>query len=452
MSAVAFLVVLITVGFVSHSYVQRNMTQELRDDIQTRWSLFAAEYQAADAGVATVVKLVESATSFTHLAERAIGLFDPAGTPIAGNISALPDGAGWQQGSLGLIAEKFYPPMTGPSADYIYLCGPLGGYTLVVGQRTDQLVRINRSIFRTLAITGVVVVLAMLCVGYFLSRNSLHKLERLEATLAQVSDGDMTARTVISSQNDQIDRIAARINVQLDTLSRLMMATRTTAAAVAHDLKSPLARAYMALGQALARVAAGQNPQAEIEDTQAELERMNGIFDVFLRLSRIEAGADGVRFAKVDLAPLLDDLAETYQMVAEDSGQTLVYQRPEGGRFTVTGDASMLQQMIVNLLQNAVTHGGTGCEIRVRLDNFADHVRLTVADTGPGIPEAARQAVFEPFHRLDPSRNRPGNGLGLALVRAIAERHNARVLLSDNAPGLRVVVEFPASGPTPHNV
>lgn len=234
------------------------------------------------------------------------------------------------------------------------------------------------------------------------------------------------------------------MNAHLETLSRLTVSTRATAAAVAHDLKSPLARAYMGLGRALARVEAGTDPRAEIEDTQAELERMSGIFDSFLRLSRIEAGADGAQFARVDLGALLEDLADTYQMVAEDNGQSLRYLRSDAGPFTIMGDAAMLQQMVVNLLQNAVTHGGAGSEIELRLERTDGHIRLTVADTGPGIPAAAREAVFEPFHRLDPNRSKPGSGLGLSLVRAIAERHGTKVALYDNAPGLRAEIVFPA--------
>jgi signal transduction histidine kinase len=108
----------------------------------------------------------------------------------------------------------------------------------------------------------------------------------------------------------------------------------------------------------------------------------------------------------------------------------------------VMGDATMLQQLLVNLLENAVTHGGDDNRIGLSIDHTADHIHLIVSDSGPGIPKLARDAVFEPFHRLDPSRSKPGSGLGLALVRAIAERHGARVTLSDNAPGLRVVVSF----------
>lgn len=440
MSAMAFLVVLITVGFVSHGYVQRSMTAELRDEVQSRWDLLAANYR--DGGRDHLADLIGTATLLTNQGERALGLFDVNGTSVVGNIASRPAASGWHQAPLVLTTENNHRQAMDRPADFLYRSEGLDGYTLVVGQRMDPISRIDRAMFRTLATTGFIVVLAMLGAGYFISRKSLRKLEQFETALAQVSDGDMTARMAISPENDQIDRIAGRMNAHLDTLSRLMISTRATAAAVAHDLKSPLARAYMALGRALARVEVGEDPRVEIEDTQAELERMNAIFDTFLRLARIEAGADGARLAEVDLGALLDDLADTYQMVAEDNGQSLVYLRPEGERFSMTGDATMLQQMIVNLLQNAVTHGNEGTRIRLTLDHMADRIRMTVADNGPGIPEAARDAVFEPFHRLDPSRHKPGSGLGLALVRAIAERHGANITLSDNSPGLRVIVEF----------
>ena len=187
----------------------------------------------------------------------------------------------------------------------------------------------------------------------------------------------------------------------------------------------------------------GQDPRADIEDTQDELQRMGVIFDTFMRLAQIEAGVYGGPLAKVDLRALVDDLAETYHLVAEDHDQTLVYDRDAGGDVSVVGDAAMLQQLLVNLLENALNHGGAGNEIQLSLDRKADRVHLTVADRGPGIPEAARDAVFEPFHRLDPSRRKPGSGLGLTLVRAIAERHGADVTLADNNPGLRVSVVFP---------
>ncbi len=444
-SAVAFLVVLIAVGFVTHSYVDRRITDELREDVQMRWSLYAVEYQTN--GVSSVIKLIDTAVLFNSQGRIATGLFDIDGVPVAGNILSRPDATGWQQAplsvfSVGAQSQVPLPKGLRAQSDYLYLLAPLDKHWLVIGYRLDNIVLINRAMVRTLAITGFFVVLIMLSVGYLFSYKSQLKLQMLEAALAQVSTGAEAERMPVSAENDQIDRIADRMNTHLDTLSRLMLSTRATAAAVAHDLKSPLARAYLSLGRALAQAEANKDPRAEIEATQAELEGMSRIFDTFLQLSSINAGADGAPFTQVDLGALLDDLAETYQMVAEDNGQSFIYDRSNGEKVQVVGNATMLQQMVVNLLQNAVTHGPKGNEICLTLERTTDHIRLTVADRGPGIPKAAREAVFEPFYRLDPSRSKRGSGLGLALVRAIAARHGARIALLDNAPGLRVVVEF----------
>ncbi|QEA39515.1 HAMP domain-containing histidine kinase [Pistricoccus aurantiacus] len=437
LSTMVFLSVLLIMGVVAHGYIQRSVTQDIREDLQARWELFAVDYH--DEGAAPLIVLIESTTLASAKNRQAVGLFAADGTLIAGNVKTLPDTAGWQEAPLHVAAGM---RADDHSVSYLYRSEPLDDMTLVVGEAMDRTALIQRTMFRALAISGFIVVLIMLWAGYIFSRKSLRKLERLETTLARVSDGDMSARMALSSDNDQIDRIARRMNAHLDALSRLMVTTRTTAAAVAHDLKTPLARAYLGLGRALTRVEAGEDPSAEIEDTQAELEGMNGIFDTFLRLVRIEAGGDGAGFVEVDLAALLDDLVETYQVVAEENGQRFVYERPDDERLVIIGDAAMLRQMIVNLLQNAVTHCPEGAEIHLRLDREAERIRLTLADTGPGVPDAAREAVFEPFHRLDSSRGRPGSGLGLTLVRTIAERHGARITLADNAPGLRVVVEF----------
>nr|WP_298411802.1 HAMP domain-containing sensor histidine kinase [uncultured Halomonas sp.] len=437
LSTMVFLTVLLIMGVVTHGYIQRSVTQDMREDLHTRWELLAADYR--DEGTTPLVALIESTTLASAKNRQVVGLFALDGTPLAGNVKMPLDTSGWQEAPLH-VAGGTQPD--DHSVSYLYRSAPLDDMTLVVGEAMDRVALIHRTMFRALAISGFIVVQIMLWAGYIFSRKSLRKLERLETTLARVSDGDMSARMALSSDNDQIDRIARRMNAHLDALSRLMVTTRTTAAAVAHDLKTPLARAYLGLGRVLTRVEAGEDPSAEIEDTQAELEGMNGIFDTFLRLVRIEAGGDGAGFVEVDLAALLDDLVETYRVVAEENGQRLVYERPDDERFVIIGDAAMLRQMYINLLQNAVTHCNEGDEIRLRLDREAARILLTIADTGPGIPEAARKTVFEPFHRLDPSRSKPGSGLGMALVRAIAERHEARITLSDNAPGLRVVVEF----------
>src|SRR5262249_62367386 len=102
----------------------------------------------------------------------------------------------------------------------------------------------------------------------------------------------------------------------------------------------------------------------------------------------------------------------------------------------------LLSQAIANLIDNALKYGGGDIAIAVSRQNA--HAAIEVADHGPGIPEADREAVFDRFVRLEPSRSTPGNGLGLSLVRAVARLHDGTVALGDNHPGLRVRLEFAA--------
>jgi signal transduction histidine kinase len=113
----------------------------------------------------------------------------------------------------------------------------------------------------------------------------------------------------------------------------------------------------------------------------------------------------------------------------------------------VFGDRELLAQALTNLLDNAVKYTPTGGTITIRLEQSGDTARLSVADTGPGVPEADRGRVLQRFTRLDQARSQPGAGLGLALVNAVTMQHHGRLLLGDNQPGLVVTLELPALSP-----
>lgn len=110
---------------------------------------------------------------------------------------------------------------------------------------------------------------------------------------------------------------------------------------------------------------------------------------------------------------------------------------------TVTGDRNLLGQAVANLIENALRHTPPGTRIDIALARPAGRAMLTVADTGPGIPDAERDKVRRRLYRLERSRTTPGHGLGLSLVEAIAQAHGAELDLTDNAPGLRVTLTFP---------
>lgn len=436
-SAIVFLVILITVGWATLAYIENNLMAQFRLEVRERWELLVADHQAE--GLDHVIDTIRHVRPLYSSGALALSVFNK-GKYLAGNVKTRPPGNGIGTGPL----DSVVPPPKGVTNDFVYYGGELNGYWLVVGQRLDLLQRTRAAFVRTLALTGFTVVLSMLAFGYFLSRQSLLRLRDIEATLERASEGDITARIPENGGTTQIDRLAREMNRHLDRSSQLMTTTRNTAAAVAHDLKTPLGRAYLALGRAQDQVEAGADAGDALLDAQDELERMRGIFDTYLQLSRIEGTTDTATFQNIRLGALVLDLAETYTLVAEDAGQRLSTHVAETDADEIFGDPQMLQQLISNLLHNAINYGPQGNEITLELVLKADGIGLVVADRGPGIPEAERDAVFQPFHRLDRSRSKPGSGLGLALARAIVERHGGTIVLRDNDPGLRVEIDFPA--------
>jgi len=152
----------------------------------------------------------------------------------------------------------------------------------------------------------------------------------------------------------------------------------------------------------------------------------------------------GRRHDPVDLVRLAASIGEILQPSAEEAGHTLDIDLP-AAPVRVPGDEDLLAQALTNLVVNAVEHCPPPASVRIEVGLRANRPVLTVSDNGPGIPEADRGPVLERFVRLDASRSVPGTGLGLSLVSAIAELHQATLVLQDNAPGLRVSIIFPAA-------
>jgi signal transduction histidine kinase len=208
---------------------------------------------------------------------------------------------------------------------------------------------------------------------------------------------------------------------------------------VAHDLKTPLARLRARLELALLAPGDRSGQAAAIRAAIGEADRMLATFNALLSIAEAEAGAGADAAERLDLGELAGAVAELYEPVAEEKGFAMRLDRARG--VLIRGDRHLLSQALANLLDNALKYGDR--EIVVTVSRADGRAILEVADRGPGIPERDREAVFDRFVRLEPSRSTPGNGLGLSLVRAVAHRHNATVALADNRPGLKVRLEFP---------
>jgi signal transduction histidine kinase len=189
----------------------------------------------------------------------------------------------------------------------------------------------------------------------------------------------------------------------------------------------------------LARVADEGSQAAEFTGkAREELAGITATFQSLLQLAQVEGGQAKARFSPVDLTVLCQTIAEVFEPSAAEHGHTLTLAVPDRP-VKIDGDKALLGQMLSNLIENALRHTPQGTDVTLSLTTDA---MLTVADTGPGIPEAEREKVLQRLYRLDRSRHTPGNGLGLSLVEAVASLHGAKVTLADNTPGLRVRVAF----------
>ncbi|HXV64895.1 MAG TPA: HAMP domain-containing sensor histidine kinase, partial [Vicinamibacteria bacterium] len=222
----------------------------------------------------------------------------------------------------------------------------------------------------------------------------------------------------------------------LDELKKLVEGVRRVSDAVAHDLRTPLARLKTRL-ERLRKTKADPEIEAAIHET----DHLLAVFAALLRIARIETGERArAVLANVDLTSLVDDVAELYAPLIEDADKKLVLHNSPG--IEVRGDRDMLFQALVNLLDNALKHTSPGGQIEIALSSTGEGIEIVVADDGPGIPLEERSRVRERFYRLDRSRTTAGAGLGLSLVEAVAKLHAGSLQLLDNAPGLRAVVRL----------
>jgi len=168
---------------------------------------------------------------------------------------------------------------------------------------------------------------------------------------------------------------------------------------------------------------------------------MLSAFNAILRIARIESGARRAEFDEFDITAVAGDVIELYEPLAEQKQQAIEVSLENS--VVIRGDRDLLFQALANLVDNAVKYAPVGGRIRVSLANVPPEARITIADSGAGIPPAARTKVFQRFYRLDDSRGSSGSGLGLSLVQAVVLLHGGSIALEDDHPGLRVEISLP---------
>jgi signal transduction histidine kinase len=247
----------------------------------------------------------------------------------------------------------------------------------------------------------------------------------------------------VSDSGDELDRLALSLNEMLDRIERLMAGMQEVSSNVAHDLKTPLTRIKARLEGAL-RAGKSAGYREALEKTVEDSDRLLQTFNALLSIARAESGQSRSGLAPIDARTILADVAELYEPMAEEQGGALTIAAPEG--LDVLADRQLLSQAVSNLVDNALKYGaaeGSAPQITITGAIDGGNVVIAVSDRGPGIPPADRERAIERFVRLDASRSKPGNGLGLSLAAGVMKLHGGRLVLEDNEPGLRARLVLP---------
>lgn len=320
------------------------------------------------------------------------------------------------------------------------------GMRLVVGRDVVERRGYSAIILQSFLAGVVGIILFSVIAGGITARRVLRRIDTIQQTSSKIMSGNLSERVPVTRRNDEFDALATNLNAMLDRIEQLLQGLKEVTDNVAHDLKTPLTRLRNQAEAALRDTASVETREKALETVIAESDRLIQTFNALLMIARAEAGAPSGALSEIDVSEIVADVAELYGPVAEDAGITV--ETSVAPHVTLKANRELVGQAMVNLLENAVKYArpedGSPGRIAVDLRRDGPLVLISVADNGPGIPEADRKRVLERFVRLEKSRSEPGSGLGLSLVNAVARLHGGSFRIEDNQPGVRAVIELPA--------
>lgn len=269
-----------------------------------------------------------------------------------------------------------------------------------------------------------------------LNRTLYSRVAHVNQVIYSYQKGDLSKRLDTSAVDDEFEALSSHLNSLFENLERLIIGMRRVTADVAHDLRSPLTRVKTRFEVTLL---SEREPEEYVEVLEESLEDVSRLVDVFnslLKLGQLEAKKEPFERKKVDLNDIVSKLSSLFQ------GTRLEVESDDN--CYVMGNTDLLLRMLSNLVENALKFSPEEQPVRLSVRRVNGEIAIYVQDRGPGIPAEKHGLVTERFYRGDRARSTPGNGLGLSLVKAVVDNLDGKLLLEDNAPGLRVVVRLSA--------
>ncbi len=422
-------------GLIAYQSASFMLNYRLNANVEKGMTTLKEAYQKG--GLQRLIATVNTRENHRHGSALFYLVLDRNGKRLAGHLSVTPSRSGWSE--MTYIEDEG----DGDMGEVRILLKSLGdGVRVAVAGDLEEVSDYKEAIFiGFLSAFGAVVALGVIG-GLGLSLALLKRVETIRQTAEAIIAGDLSQRVPVRGVDDDLDRLSQTLNSMLDRISDLISSLRQVSADIAHDLKTPLTRLRRGLEEAQTQVHSADEYNAHIESAIVHVDEILATFSALLRIAQIEAGTRRIGFRDVDLSAIFSTVAHAFAPAAEDAGKSLRYDISPNIRFW--GDFELLTQMMANIIENAVTHTPKGVHISVRLRCEDGAIIGVVSDDGFGVPSEEYERLFQRFYRLERSRSTPGNGLGLSLVKAVADLHSVRLDVRGANPGLEVYMRFPA--------
>jgi signal transduction histidine kinase len=360
----------------------------------------------------------------------------PSGERVVGNLSQWPT-QGLPTGRL--LNREVIRDGRPSSARLIMRKLPQGGL-LYVGRDLGEQRSIRALVWHALEVAAAVS-LVLVVLGAWLFRHQLERrISGIRRTAHEIEAGNLDRRIAISG-DDEFARLALDINRMLDRIEQLMNGVRQVSNAIAHDLRTPLGRVRARLDEALRRETTTAGLADAARTAIDGIDDLIVLFNKLLQIAKAESGMRAEALERVDLSRIVSDMGELYDAAAEERCVRL---RVSGHDSVWTlGDHDLLASAVASLIDNAIKYAGPGSKVELTTHSGPHQVAIVVRDDGPGVPSEELPRLTQRFYRMDRARSQPGNGLGLAIVSAIATLHGGELQLLNAAPGLRASILLP---------
>jgi signal transduction histidine kinase len=360
-------------------------------------------------------------------------IFAADGHRITGNIESLPADLHVDAGAQGTDVIRINGNAREHQLVRAIARRMRNGDVLVLGRNVDETMEISHVVGQALALGLLPAFLLCLLAGAWLSVRAQRRVEEVNQRVRRIIAGDLRERLPHRNVDEPFDRLAVIVNGMLDEMETMIHALAGVGNDIAHDLRTPLTRARLALERGRTNATTIEDLQTVADKAIVGIDQSLAIITALLRLAEIENSRRSAGFGSVPLREMLQEVGDIYEPIAEN--KNIVLQVRATQPLNLRGDRDLLIEAVANLVDNAIKFTPEGGKVDIELLRGKNETIVRVADTGSGISEQDREAVLRRFYRSDKIRNTPGVGLGLNLVAAIVKLHGFRLAIHSGPGG-----------------